>query len=107
MHDYNYDNYNYDKTKESACIQYLDFNINTWRWLSRILTIPLHKDFPFLPQKMIIDKESKLTFTLHKKNHRCYVRLFQQALNQELIQKIVRRPIKFKQITWLELNIEH
>ena len=29
MHDYNYDNYNYDKTKESACIQYLDFNINT------------------------------------------------------------------------------
>ena len=29
MHDYNYDNHNYDKTKESTCIQYLDFNINT------------------------------------------------------------------------------
>ena len=56
---------------------------------------------------MIIDKENKLTFTFHKKTHRHYVRLFQQALNQELIQKIVRRPIKFKQITWLELNIEH
>ena len=58
----------------------------------------LHKDLPFLPERMKIDKCKKLVCNLYdKKNYVVHIRSLKQALNHELILKKVHRVIQFNQ----------
>ena len=58
----------------------------------------LHSDLPFLPERMKINKCSKLVCYLYDKNY-CivYIRPLKQALNQGLILKKFHRVIQFNQ----------
>ena len=62
----------------------------------------LHKDIPFLPERMKIHKVEKLVANLHDKKYM----LFTQALNHGLVLKKVHRAIKFNQKPWLKPCIE-
>ena len=63
----------------------------------------LHSDLPFLPQREVINKCSKLINTLrNKKKYVIHIRALKQALNQGLILKKVHRVIKFRQEAWLK-----
>ena len=54
--------------------------------------------WPFLPEKIVINKEKKITCNFYNiRNYRCHVRLLQQALKHRLIWKKVHRVLKFKQ----------
>ena len=65
-------------------------------YLKRLHT--LHSDLPFLPQREVINKCSKLINTLrNKKKYVIHIRALKQALNQGLILKKVHRVIKFRQ----------
>ena len=56
----------------------------------------LHSDLPFLPEKMKIDKCSKLVCNLYdKKDYIVHIRSLKQALNHGLILKKVHRVIQF------------
>ena len=58
----------------------------------------LHSDLPFLPERVKINKCSKLVCNLYdKKNYVAHIRALKQALNQELILKKVHRVIQFNQ----------
>ena len=58
----------------------------------------LHRDLPFLPERMKINKCSKLTCTLqNKENYVIHIRALKQALNNGLILKKLYRVIKFNQ----------
>ena len=58
----------------------------------------LHKDLPFLPERMKIDKCKKLVCNLYdKKNYVVHIRSLKQALNHELILKKVHKVIQFNQ----------
>ena len=135
---------NYDKNKESSCIQYLDAN-NLYGWaISRKLPVDgfkwkrniskfsedfiknfdedsdkgyilevdveyaknlhdLHSDLPFLPEKMKINKCSKLVSNLYdKNNYVVHKRSLKQTLNHGLILKKVHRVIQFNQESWLK-----
>ena len=70
-------------------------------YLKRLHT--LHSDLPFLPQREVINKCSKLINTLrNKKKYVIHIRALKQALNQGLILKKVHRVIKFRQEAWLK-----
>ena len=63
----------------------------------------LHNDLPFLPERMKINKCSKLTCTMqNKENYDIHIRALKQALNNGLILKKVHRVIKFSQEAWLK-----
>ena len=56
----------------------------------------LHSDLPFLPERMKIDKCSKLVCNLYdKKSYVVHMRSLRQALNHGLILKKVHRVIQF------------
>ena len=58
----------------------------------------LHSDLPFLPERMKINKCSKLVCTLFdKENYVVHTRALEQALNHGLIFKKVHRVIQFNQ----------
>ena len=67
----------------------------------------LHNDLPFLPERMKIDKCSKLVCNLYdKKDYVVHIRSLKQALNHGLILKQVHRVIQFNQEAWLKPYID-
>ena len=67
----------------------------------------LHRDLTFLPERMKINKCSKLVCTLYdKENYVIHIRALKQALNHGLVLKKVHRVIKFYQEAWLEPCID-
>ena len=62
-----------------------------------------HSDLPFLPQRMKINKCSKLVCNLFdKNNYVVHIRSSKQALNHGLILKKVHGVIQFHQEAWLK-----
>ena len=58
----------------------------------------LHSDFPFLPERMKINKCNKVVCSLYdKNNYVAHIRSLKQALNHGLIFKKVHRVIQFNQ----------
>ena len=67
----------------------------------------LHSDLPFLPERMKINKCSKLVCNLRdKNNYVVYIRSLKQALDHGLILKKVHRVIQFDQEAWLKEYID-
>ena len=67
----------------------------------------LHRDLPFLPERMKIDKCSKLVCNLYDKNNLVvHVRSLKQALDHGLILEKVHRVIQFNQKAWLKEYID-
>ena len=67
----------------------------------------LHSDLPFLPERMKINKCTKLVCNLYdKKNYVVHIRSLKQALNHGLILKKVHRVIQFNQEAWLKPYID-
>ena len=67
----------------------------------------LHSDLPFLPERMKINKCTKLACNLYdKKNYVVHIRSLKQALNHGLILKKVHRVIQFNQEPWLKPYID-
>ena len=67
----------------------------------------LHSDLPFLPERMKINKCSKLTCTVHnQKNYVMHIRALKYALNNGLVLKKVHRVIQFDQEAWLKKYID-
>ena len=67
----------------------------------------LHSDLPFLPERMKIDKCSKLACNLYdKKNYVVHIRSLKQALSHRLILENVHRVIQFNQEAWLKPYID-
>ena len=61
----------------------------------------LHRDLPFLSERIKINKCSKLVCNLYdKNNYVVHIRSLKQALNHGLILKKVRRVIQFNQEAW-------
>ena len=66
-----------------------------------------HKDLPFLPERMKINKCSKLNCTLYdKENYVIHIGALKQALNHGLVLKKVHWVIKFYQEAWLKPYID-
>ena len=62
----------------------------------------LHSDLSFLPERMKINKCSKLVCSLYEKNNYfVHIRSLKQALDHGLILKKVHRVIQFNQKAWL------
>ena len=67
----------------------------------------MHSDLPFLPERMKIDKCSKLVCNLYdKKNHVLHTRSLRQVLNHGLMLKKVHRVIQFNKKAWLKPYID-
>ena len=67
----------------------------------------LHSDLPFLPERMKINKCSKLVCNLNdKKKYVIHIRSLKQTLNNGLILKKVHRVIQFNQKVWLKEYID-
>ena len=67
----------------------------------------LHRDLPFLPKKMKIDKCNKLVCDLHnKKKYVVHIKSLKQALNHRLKLKKVHRVIEFNQKAWFKPYID-
>ena len=68
----------------------------------------LHSDLPFLPERMKINKCTKLVCNVHDKEYIYPVHLLalKQALNHALKLKKVHRVIEFRQEAWLKPYIE-
>ena len=67
----------------------------------------MHSDLPFLPERMKIDKCSKLACNLYdKNNYAVHIRSLKQASNHGLILKKVHRVIQFNQEAWLKPYID-
>ena len=67
----------------------------------------LHRDLPFLPGRMKINKCSKLVCTLYnKQNYVIHIGALKQALNHGLVLKKVHWVIKFYQEAWLKPYID-
>ena len=67
----------------------------------------LHSDLPFLPERMKINKSSKLVCNLYdKNNYVVHIRSLKQALNHGQILKKVHRVIQFNQEAWLKEYID-
>ena len=64
-------------------------------------------DLPFLPERMKINKCSKIVCCLYdKNNYVAYIRVLKDALNHGLILKKVHRVIQFNQEAWLKEYID-
>ena len=67
----------------------------------------LHSDFPFLPERMKIDKCKKLVCNLYdKKSYVVHIRSLKQALNHGLILKEVHRSFEFNKKECLKQYID-
>ena len=67
----------------------------------------LHSDLPFLPERMRIDKCSKLICNLYdENNYVVHIRSLKQALDHGIILKKVHRVIQFNQEAWLKEYID-
>ena len=67
----------------------------------------MHSNLPFFPERMKIDKCSKLVCNLYdKNNYVVHIRALKQALNHGLILKKVHRVIQFNQEAWLKEYID-
>ena len=63
----------------------------------------LHSDFPFLSERMKVNKSNKLVSNLYdKNNHVVHKRSLKKALNHELILKKFHRVIQFNEKAWLK-----
>ena len=63
----------------------------------------LHSDLPFLPERMEINKCTKLVCNLYnKKKYVAHVNTLKQALNHGLKLKKIHRVIEFNQEAWLK-----
>ena len=66
-----------------------------------------HNDLPFLPERMKINKCSKLACNLYdKNNYVVHIRSLKQALDHGLILKKVHKVIQFNQEAWLKEYID-
>ena len=82
---------NFDKTSDKGHI--LELDIESPKNLHK-----LHSDLPFLPERMKINKCSKLVFMVHdNENYVVHIRVLKQALNNGLILKKVHRVTEFRQ----------
>ena len=67
----------------------------------------LHSDLPFLPERMKINKCSKVVCNLYdKNNYVVHIRSLKQALDHRVILKKVHRVIQFNEEAWLKEYIE-
>ena len=67
----------------------------------------LHRDLPFLPERMKIDKCTKLVCTTqNKENYVVHIRALKQALNHGLKLTKVHRIIEFRQEAWLKPYVD-
>ena len=67
----------------------------------------LHKDLPFLPERMKIEKVEKLVTNLHDKTeYVIHIRNLKQALNHGLVLKKLYRIIRFNQNAFLKSYID-
>ena len=67
----------------------------------------LHSNLPFLPERIKINKCSKLTCTVeNKENYVIHIRALKQSINNGLIIKKVHRVIQFNQEAWLKPYID-
>ena len=67
----------------------------------------LHNDLPFLPERMKINKCSKLVCNLYdRNNYVVHIRAFKHALNHGPILKKVHGVIQFNQEAWLKEYID-
>jgi len=67
----------------------------------------LHNDYPFLPEKVKLNRTEKLCATLNdKKNYIVYIKNLQQAVNNGLKVTGIHRVLKFKQCEWLKSYID-
>ena len=67
----------------------------------------LHSDLPFLPERMKINKCSKLVCNLNnKENYSVHILALKQALNHELKLTKVHSVIEFRQEAWLKPYID-
>ena len=67
----------------------------------------LHSDLPLLPERMKINKCSKLVCNLYdKNNYVVHIRSLKQALDHGLILKKVHRVIQFNQEAWIKEYID-
>ena len=66
-----------------------------------------HKDLPFLPERMKLEKLEKLVCSIEdKEKYAIHIRALKQALNHGLILKRVHRVIQFNQEAWLKPYID-
>ena len=138
---------NYDKTKESIFLMYVDANNLYGRAMSEKLPVgkvtwetdlsiftsdfiknydshsdmgyifyvdiiypkelyQLHKDLPFLPDRMKVNKVDKLIARVHDKtNFVIHIYALKQALNHDLLKK-VHAVISFNHAAWLKPYID-
>ena len=67
----------------------------------------LHSDLAFLPERMKINKCTKLTCTIqNKENYIIHIRALKQAINHRLKLKKVHKVIEFDQEAWLKPYID-
>ena len=66
----------------------------------------LHNDFPFLPERMKIEKIEKLVWSLNDKENVIHTRTLKETLNHGLVLEKMRGAIKFNQKTWLKPYID-
>ena len=67
----------------------------------------MHSDLPFLPERMKINKCSKLVCNLYdNNNYVLHIRSLKQALYHGLILKKAHRVIQFNQEAWLKECID-
>ena len=67
----------------------------------------MHSDLPFLPERMKINKCSKLPCNLYDKNNYIVrIRSLKQALDHGIIIKKVHKVIQFNQEAWLKEYID-
>ena len=67
----------------------------------------LHSDLPFLPERMKINKYTKLVCNIHnKENYVIHIEALKQALNHGLKLTKVHRIIQFDQEAWLKPYID-
>ena len=67
----------------------------------------LHSDLPFLPERMEINKCTKLCCTVqNKKNYAIHILALKQALNHGLKLTKVHRVVEFRQEVWLKPYID-
>ena len=67
----------------------------------------LHKDLPFLPERMKINKSTKLICNVQdKKNYVVHIVALKQALNHGLKLAKIHKIIQFDQEAWLKPYID-
>ena len=67
----------------------------------------LHSDLPFLPEKVKINKSTKLVCNLNdKENYPVHIVAWKKALNHGLVLKKVHSAISFRQQAWLKPCID-